>query len=165
MDFKKLTVEDEKALDGLFDAIEDALPDERYWLPVDAISKVHFFDPAWTDFYGFFDGNRLIAAVALFYNEHEYGESVEQLKMQDKKIAEVGRAMVHPEYRGQGLLCCLIEELIPIAKEKGKQMLLATVHPENLPSQKSFLRAGFTKRLTYVKKSGFTRDIFTYSLE
>ena len=55
-------------------------------------------------------------------------------------------------------------ELISVARGKGLTFLLATVHPDNAPSQASFRKLGFVKRTTYLKSDGFVRDIFTYDL-
>ena len=111
-----------------------------------------------------FDGTRLIAAVALFYNEHEFGESLKQLGQPLGTVAEIGRAMVHPVYRGNNLLYRLNTELLKAAKGKGIDTVLATIHPDNLPSQRSFQKLGLVKQCTYVKGDRYVRDIYTMKL-
>ena len=165
MDFRKLTLADSKSLDELIDVIESTLEREVFWLPINATAKEHFFDPSWTEFYGFFDGPKLVAAAALFYNEHEYKESVAELDMEDAVFAEIGRAMVHPDYRGNHYLYQINQTLIEVARTKNIQYLLATIHPDNIPSQKSFLKSGFEKKHTYRKSNGYERDIFLLQLK
>lgn len=164
MIFRKLSVGDSPLLFELINNVESALEDKNFWLPLNDTAKEHFFDISWTEFFGFFEGEKLISAVALFYNEHEFGESAEYLGIEKQGLAEVGRAMVHPEKRGQDLLLKMLELVKKEAKIRGVKTLLATVHPQNVPSRKSFLKAQFTLEATYVKASGFERSIFIYKL-
>lgn len=164
MIFRKLTKNDANQLFSLIDKIENALVDKNFWLPLNDTAKDHFFDPGWTEFFGFFENGALISAVALFYNEHEFGESADYLKISKEGLAEVGRAMVRPDKRGQGLLLQMLELLKEEARKRNIKTLLATVYPQNLPSKKSFLSAGFTLEDTYTKSCGFERSIFLYSL-
>lgn len=164
MIFRKLTKNDANQLFSLIDKVENALTDKNFWLPLNDTAKDHFFDPDWTEFFGFFENEVLISAVALFYNEHEFGESADYLGISKKGLAEVGRAMVRPDKRGQGLLLQMLELLKEEARKRNIKTLLATVYPQNLPSKKSFLKSGFTLEDTYTKSSGFERSIFLYSL-
>ncbi len=164
MIIRKLTASDSEALWELITDIESTLVSRDFWLPIKETSKEHYFDDSWTEFYGAFDGDRLAGASALFYNSFEFGESLSKLGRDPEGVAEVGRSMVHPDYRGRNLLVDINKVLISVAREKGLTFLLATVHPDNAPSQASFNRLGFIKRTTYLKSDGFVRDIFTYDL-
>lgn len=164
MIIRKITESDREALWGLISDIESTLVSEEFWLPIKETSSSHYFDDSWTEFYGAFDGDRLAGASALFYNSFEFGESLGQLGRSSEGVAEVGRSMVHPDYRGHNLLVKINTELMSVAREKGLSFLLATVHPDNAPSQASFRRLGFTKVRTYMKSDGFVRDIYTYEL-
>lgn len=169
MTIRKITEKDKSDLYELIDVIEENLPDERFWLPMKETARAHFFDPDWTEFYGAFDGDRLAGAAALFYNEYEFGESLEHLAetgfdVSKRNVAELGRAMVHPDYRGNGLLVEIASHLLQLAREKGVDLLIATVYPENMPSQMSLKRLGMVKRTTYRKTDGFVRDILTLDL-
>ena len=162
MKIKLLTIEDKPQLEDLISSIEDNLEKPDYWLPINSTSKEHFFDPEWTIFLGMFDCEKLIAAVALFLNEHEFGESLEHLDGASGKVAEFGRAMVHPDYRGNNYLYALNLRLMEVAEEHNIDLAIATIHPDNTPSQKSFKKIGFERKLTYVKENGFLRDIYVF---
>ena len=164
MIIRKLTESDRDALWALIADIESTLVSRDFWLPIKEAAREHYFDDSWTEFYGAFDGDRLVGASALFYNSFEFGESLSMLGKGPEGVAEVGRSMVHPDYRGRNLLMDINTELISVARGKGLTFLLATVHPDNVPSQASFRRLGFVKRTTYLKSDGFVRDIFTYDL-
>ena len=164
MIIRKLTDSDSEALFSLIEDIESTLVSRDFWLPIKDTSREHYFNPSWTEFYGAFDGDRLVGASALFYNPFEFGESVGQINESTDGVAEVGRSMVHPDYRGRNLLATINKELISVAKEKGLRFLLATIHPDNVPSQTSFRKLGFVKRTTYFKSDGFVRDVYTFDL-
>ncbi len=164
MEIRKLLRSDENELNNLISVIEENLQNKDFWLPLKPTAKEHFFDDKWTEFYGMFDGTDLIGAVALFYNEYEYGESLQYLNSGFTNVAEIGRAMVHPKYRGNNILFHLNKTLLEVAKAKHIKNLIATIHPKNIPSKKSFLKLGMKKQCTYIKSNGYLRDIYLLTL-
>lgn len=160
MVIKKVEGSDTEQFYELVREVEDNLASPAYWLPMTEIAKEHFFDDYWTYFLGAYEDEKLIVAVGLFLNEYEYGESADVLQLDRDTCAEIGRAMVHPQCRGRGLMRTLTEQLIAIAKEKGIENLIATVHPENMPSRKTFLKLEFEKKAHVVKMEGYERDIW-----
>lgn len=164
MDFRKLTTKDSGALEHLIAITENNLWHEHHWLPITDASRDNFFNEDWTHFYGLWDGGKLVGAIALFYNENEFGESVEELGGLEGKIAEAGRLMVHPDYRGQGLGNKLMEELVKVADGQQLDYLVATVHPTNTPSLCVVRYAGFEQKLTFTKDNGYLRHVFVYEM-
>ena len=164
MYLKKLEKDDEEKLFDLIKQIEDNLQDKKWWLPINTISKKHFFDDEWTYFLGLFDNNKLIGASALFFNEHEFAESLSYCKKTKLPVAEIGRCMILPIYRQNNLLYELNTRLIEIAKEKGIKTVLATIHPENIPSQTSFKKLGFNIETTIVKNNDYIRNVLLLEL-
>lgn len=164
MIIRKLTESDREALWELISVVESTLPRRDFWLPIEDVSGEHFLDDSWTEFHGAFEGDRLIGASALFYNVFEFGDNLEVLGIGPEGVAEVGRSMVHPDHRGRNILLRINESLIPVARDRGMTMLIATVHPENAPSQASFRRLGFEVKATYMTGYGMMRDILAYDL-
>ena len=164
MIIRKLTIDDRDALYDLISVIESTLPNVEFWLPIKDEAREHYFDDSWTEFYGAFIDDELIGVSALFYNPFEFGESLQQLGMSPEGVAEVGRSMVHPDHRGNNVLASINKVLMERARSKGLRFLLATIHPDNAPSQSSFRGLGFVKRTTYLKSDGFVRDIYTFDL-
>ena len=144
--------------------IEESLPQKEYWLPVTEVEKKNFFNDDWSIFYGIYDGDELVAASGIFYSEEEFGETVEKLNMDTRGVAEIGRCMVKPSYRGNRLLVKVNNFIIEKAKEEGLQYLVSTVYPDNLPSQKSFVASGFKKEITYVRNNTYVRGIFLLNI-
>ena len=160
MIIREINLSDEKQLDSLIEEVESNLENRLFWLPISDTSRSHFFDATWTHFVGAFDHDTLVAAVGLFFNENEYGENIEALHLTNDKCAEIGRAMVKVDYRHQGLMQILTEKLMEYAKECGVEKLVATVYPDNIPSQRTFFKLGFEKQGYIVKKNDYERDIF-----
>ena len=157
---RQLTDADKIGLDLLIRDVEASLPDEKFWLPISKTSKAHFFDDEWTFFLGAFVQEELVGAAALFFNENEWGESRQTIGIQSTSIAEFGRAMVRSDFRGRGIMNLIASELVKVATGKPVDYLLATVHPNNIPSQKTVKMMGMEKAGFCVKNGGFERDIF-----
>lgn len=157
MEVRQLFLSDKKALDILLCEVESSLLHQEYWLPIDNISKQHFFDKEWTILYGAFINSHLVGVVGLFLNQHEYEESTKQLNLASEKVVELGRLMVHPKYRGKGISKILVTHAIKNCPDCN--ILLATVHPDNIPSKQALLSCGFTYEKTYTKSCGYVRDI------
>ena len=160
LEFKQLTADNRTQLNKLIHNIEDSLDNKSFWLPIDAISRTHFLDNDWTIFNGCFFNGYLVAASGLFLNPHEYYESAKQLKIENRNIAELGRLMVSPECRGSYLSFYTSRTLIDIAKQKGIDYIIATVHPDNIPSKKTLEKLGFEKSGYILKQENYQRDIY-----
>ena len=100
----------------------------------------------------------------MFFNENEWGESRQTVGVESTSIAEFGRAMVRSNFRGKGIMNLIATELVKVAKEIPVDYLLATVHPNNAPSQKTVKMMGMGKAGFCVKNGGFERDIFLREL-
>ena len=164
LSLRHLTEADEHALDLLIQDVEASLLDEKFWLPISETSKAHFFDDEWTYFLGAFAEEELVGAAALFFNENEWGESRQTVGVESTSIAEFGRAMVRSNFRGKGIMNIIANELMQVAKEKPVDYMLATVHPNNVPSQKTVKKMGMEKAGFCVKNGCFERDIFLRAL-
>ena len=135
-EIRLLTNDDKDNLNSLIENVETTIKKKVYWLPISETSREHFFDKEWTILWGMYDGNELVGSIGLFLNENEYGESQREVQLEDKKIAEVGRIMCRSNYRGKGIASRLMEVLLEYVNELDIDLLLATVHPDNEPSQK-----------------------------
>lgn len=63
------------------------------------------------------------------------------------------------------LLDPLIKDLLDIARQRGIECVLATIHPENVPSQRLFQKAGLEKMCTYTKDVSYIRDVYVIRLK
>lgn len=160
MIIRKLGMNDKSKLNDLIIEVEKNLINDTFWLPITKISRDHFFDEEWTYFLGAFEGDELIGAVALFFNENEFGESRKILEIDSTNLAEYGRAMVKPSFQGKGIMKMLSKQIIEYAGSIGIQRIIATVHPSNISSQMVVKFMGFQKKGFVKKNNIYDRDIF-----
>ena len=168
MNIRVLDKNDKAALEQLIFTIENALPVPEWWIPIDDIERSHFFDADWTCFLGAFnDDNELVAASALFFNEHEFAEEAEKLGLDihSTNVAEVGRCMVHPDFRGHNLMCELNKRLCSIARNRGIDTILAVAHPDNVASNSSFRRLGAELKATATVFGSYQRNMYISGLQ
>ena len=159
MEIRILKPDDKEELFSLIKVIEQTVKEKSFWLPIGDASRKHFFDREWTVFFGAFENQTLLGALGLFLNENEYGESKKKLGIESNNIAEVGRAMCRPECRGKGVASALMNKLLEYVAGSNIEILLATVHPDNEPSQRLLRGFGFSKKGSIVKYRGYERDI------
>ena len=163
MEIAQLSIKHSSALNELLRTVENSLDNNDFWLPINSKSRENFFNTDWTRFYGAFIDDKLVGAVGLFFNQHEFGESFGVLKnnvvevSECDSVVEVGRLMVHPQFRNIGVGKTLVKEVLKSAI--GYDLIIATVHPDNVPSKSIFTDLGFIDGCTYKKKCGYIRTI------
>lgn len=164
MIIRKLSLENQPALEQLITIIEDQLPNHDWWLPIRETARAHFFDPLWTLFYGAFDHDHLVGASALFLNEFEFKEAAKHIQLPLTGTAEIGRCMVNPAYRGRNIMLEINKVLLECAKEKGIKRILSTAHPDNIASCHSLLALGMHKAGEVIKYTSYKRNIYLIEL-
>jgi RimJ/RimL family protein N-acetyltransferase len=161
IDTRVLTESDAAALDDLIEVIESNLEHKEWWLPITKKSRSLFFDGKSAVLMGAFDGNKLVAASGMFFYEVLSETNVSTLS---DELAEIGRCMVLPKYRGDNLMLKLNRELVAKARELGKKGLVATAHPDNIASCRSLETLGFTKKCLVKKWNNYSRNYYTYNV-
>ncbi|MGN0318070.1 MAG: GNAT family N-acetyltransferase [Lachnospira sp.] len=177
MEFRVLEEKDRSQLEELVNLIETNLPNKEWWLPISNESRADFFNTEKTCFIGTFDGEKLVAACGLFFDETEYADVVEAIgKARGEEdfhmgnnaikgaVAEIGRCMVRPEYRGKGLMYNINMKLVDVAKNKGKKYIVATAHPDNLPSNGSFIKMNMENKCTIRLWGSYLRNVYMMEL-
>jgi RimJ/RimL family protein N-acetyltransferase len=158
-----LTESDSDSLDNLINSIEGNLEKKEWWLPVTKKCRSMYFDGKSAVLIGAFnEDNKLIAASGLFFFEILSETNVSTL---NANLAEIGRCMVLPEYRGENLMLKLNRELIEKAREMGKRSIVATSHPDNKASCRSLEQLGFTKKCLVKKWNNYSRNYYTYDIK
>ena len=90
------------------------------------------------------------------------GEEAEKLGLdiRSTNVAEVGRCMVHPDFRGHNLMCELNKRLCSIARNRGIDTILAVAHPDNVASNSSFRRLGAELKATATVFGSYQRNMY-----
>ena len=92
------------------------------------------------------DGNRLAAAFTILHPGLDYLNYGYDLDLSEEdllRVINMDTIAVHPNYRGMGLQRKLVGTAEGEMAERGKKILLCTVHPYNEFSLNNFLRQGY----------------------
>jgi RimJ/RimL family protein N-acetyltransferase len=134
---------DNESLDNLINVVVSNLEHEDWWKPINKKLRAMLLDGKSAIMIGAFnERNELVAACGLFFFEMLSDTNVSTLS---SGMAEIGRCMVMPEYRGDNLMLKINRELVEEARKLGKTRLVATSHPDNKASCRSLEQLGFTK--------------------
>lgn len=110
--------------------------------------------------------NKIIAFSYIILKPDESNDISFDIKtLHNKNCCVYETVFVSPLYRGYGLQSKLISMLTDIAKEKGKEYIVATVHPDNIYSSANFIKNGYSKlNDTPLSKYGSVRDYYSKKL-
>lgn len=117
------------------------------------------FDSSIAITYGAYDNNQLVGTAQLYLSENYVSKIKEILELKNSKVAELGGALVLEEYRNKGIIKNLLSILIEEAKDKNYDYLVATVHPENIASNKAVLSTN-AKIVKTVNLGEYLRNIY-----
>lgn len=95
------------------------------------------FDNSKVITYGAYDNNTLVGTAQLYLSENYVDEIKKILYFKDSVVAELGGALVLEEYRNKGIIKNLLSILIKEAKDINCDYVIATVHPQNIASNKA----------------------------
>ena len=162
MKIRELTPFDRDSFFKLTKTVVEALENKDFLIPMtEEEADATFRDDSEDVVLGaFFDGT-LVATLGLFHDIHDYAE-VLQAKYLSLKGAEIGEAMVSPDFRRNGLMNQLVEALQTYIQSSRLDYLLATAHPDNI-SNHLIQKADFTL-LKVFERRGYIRNMYLKEL-
>ena len=106
--------------------------------------------------------NKLVGFSYIILNPDESNDISRDIEgLQNKNCCVYETVFVSPLYRGYGLQRTLVSKLTDIAKQYGKDFIVATVHPDNIYSSSNFLKNGYSKLNDVpLSKYGSVRDYY-----
>ena len=156
---RRMNISDKNQFDELIKIIEDNVTNHDLWMPIKKEARSHFFDESWTLLFGYYIDDVLVGSSALFLNEFEYKESVDAIGGCISPIAEIGRCMVLPKYRNQGIMLEINKVIVNEAKKMGIKTLIATAHPKNYASNATLIKLGMEIVKTINKEGKYLRNV------
>lgn len=139
IEYRKIDVTEKDNLKKLIDIVLNRLERKEFFIPFTEEEIDMMFDDSKVITYGAYDNNRLIGTAQLYLSENYVDELKEVLDLKNNKVAELGGALVLEEYRNKGIIKNLLSILIKESENKNYDYLVATVHPENIASNKAVL--------------------------
>ena len=113
---------------------------------------------------GAYDNEKLVGMTQLYVDQEDLKEYIDILRLERYKVCELGSALVLKEYRNRGIM----QKLIKIQKGKAKYLkfdyMIATVHPENIPSNSVFKKSGFSIKKQTMINHKYLRNLYQIEL-
>lgn len=136
-----------EALIALLREVWEAMPN-REWFYLDSPEDVRQMMADGTmELWVALDGEHLAGAFDILHpglDAYNYGYDLGFAEEELLRVINMDTAAVHPEYRGRGLQKKLMETAEAELQERGKHILLCTVHPENRFSLNNVLKQGYS---------------------
>ena len=162
MTIRRLTPSDKESFFCLSKTVVDALENKDFLIPMtEEEASVTFHADSEDIVLGAFDGNRLVATLGLFHDIRDYAEELPD-NFLALNGAEIGEAMVRPDFRRNGLMNQLVEALQAHIQNSSLDYLLATAHPDNV-SNHLIQKADFTLHKVFERR-GYTRNMYIKKL-
>jgi GNAT superfamily N-acetyltransferase len=143
--WRRLEADDYDAVMTLREAVLSSLPDHDFYVREDNEEMyVRGHLDVFGECVGYFDGDDLVAYLALTTDLVSSGEDIEFAACApDPNDVVFAAAMVLPEYRGRSLHRAGIRHHIAIAQELGAHRGLVQISPRNHRSLRSYFSEGF----------------------
>ena len=141
---------------------KDVDPSKLIIIPQDQIDTI--FDSDTTIIYGVVQQNNLLAMSGLFWDESDYLDIKHLLNIPHTKVAEIAECLVLPQARGNNYMLKLNQQLLSKAKQLGFEYVIATAHPDNIPSHTSLIKLGMTVGKQFYRYGKYLRNIYYIKL-
>lgn len=162
MKIRKLTPSDRDSFFELTKTVVEALENKDFLIPMTKEEADDTFrDDSEDIVLGAFIDEKLVATLGLFHDIRDYAYELPN-KYLTLKGAEIGEAMVFPDFRRNGLMNQLVEALQTYIQSSRLDYLLATAHPDNV-SNHLIIKADFNL-LKVFERRGYTRNMYIKEL-
>ena len=119
------------------------------------------------EMYLFMDGQNVAGMTAItMYQGEDYHAVIWSQNLKDDEVASLHILTVAPEYQGKGVAKSMMEEVISLARERGKKAIRLDALASNIPAQHLYEKLGFEyrgKQNLYAENTGWT-DFLYYEL-
>ena len=163
--YKKVECADAAQLRELIDRVLSSLERKEFFIPYEQWELDRMFDETYALLHGAYDGDKLVGIAQLYCDQSFTAECVEILGLEGERVCELGGNLVLPEYRGKGIMYCLIKLQSELARIKGYTVAIALAHPENFSSVRPLEKLGMQYVKTHLLKDEYLRNIYILRLQ
>lgn len=160
IEYREVRESDSDQLFSLIDKVLKPLERKEFFIDYTQWELDNMFNKEYAYLHGAYVGETLVGTSQLFCNQDLLQEYAEILKMTDKKICEVGGNLVLPDYRGNQIMTHLIQLQYNLAIELGFEVIVSTVHPDNIGSVKALQRLGLEFVTQETVHEHYLRDLY-----
>lgn len=159
MNIRRLTPADRPAFMEMSARIVDALDNKDMLIPMSEEETDVTFDEGSEDIVlGGSSEGQLVATLSLLHDISDYNNLLPD-KYNVLRGAEIGEAMVLPEFRRGGMMNKLGQELMKYILSGNYDFILATAHPDNAASNHMLNASGFELQCVFSRR-GYTRNMY-----
>jgi len=163
--FKVIELNDEKQVKDLINDVLSGLERPEFFISYSEWELENLFNKDHAPLYGAYDGDKLVGMGQLYVNQDSLKEYKETFNIADKKVAELGGALVLPEYRKRGIMTSLMNIITDLAKDMGFDYVISMAHPDNIGSNKALKNVGLKYIKTVTENNGYLRDLYIMELK
>ncbi len=161
--FRPLTVADVDAVMAMQEVIQAGLPEKEWYFP----SPREMFGAELTrgEGFGYFD-EAVLAGFAVLTPWHVRGDACYAAKagQPTENTYDFQDVMVAPDYRRRGIHSALLDAFERHARSLGGVALYCTISPKNIPSVRSFEKAGYRCVAVQPAYAGWERGYYRKGL-
>lgn len=160
-EIRKATGEDIERINNIMNTIAEGMEHSDYFVSSDLDYITSHIEDAGITYLVLGDDNVMGFLIIDIPGEceHNLGLDIGLGKQDLAGVVHMDTIVVLPEYRGQGLQKIMLRYGEERMKERGCTDFMATVHPNNTASLKSFLDNGYDIQKTKLKYYGYLRHI------
>ena len=160
---KRLGFDSLSAVESLQSKVVDKMENKNLFYP---LSREELIESLQLDYLsGIFSPNGQLAAFCVIVSNRSSERSLaSDLSLNPSEVFTFDAVAVDNDYRGRGFQRTFIDWSISLAKSTGVKHIIATVDPQNTPSERNFLSKGFYVAQTKTKYIGLTRDFLRLDL-
>ncbi len=148
----------------LYDDVINNLENELWFLPRTQNEVDSFFDKNHCCMVGIEEG-QIVASSVLHLDNKIFNDVLTVLDIENKNVAELGRCVVAPSFRGNNLMFKLNKKLLELAKSLGIKKIVATAHPDNIAINKSLIKLGMKNVKTMLRDNNYLRNVYLLELK
>lgn len=155
---KRLGFDSLSAVENLQRKVVDGMENKNLFYP---LSREELIESMQLDYIsGIFSPEGRLAAFSVIVSNRDGERSLaSDVHLNPSEVFTFDAVAVDNEYRGRGFQRTFIGWSIELAKSSSVKYIVATVDPQNTPSERNFLAQGFHIAETKTKYIGLTRDI------
>ncbi len=162
--FKKIEETDRKQVLTLMKTVIEGLERPEFYMQDTPENIENMFEEDFIYSYGAYEKEKLVGMTQLYVDQQDLKRYKVLFGLENEQVCELGSALVLKAYRNQGILQNLINRQIQVAKEKKFTYMIATVHPENVPSYTALEKCAFYLKGHAIIENQYDRNLYVIKL-
>ncbi len=164
--YKEIEFNEKSNVLNLMDCVINNLKrPEFYYMGNKEKELERMFDKSYVYNLGAYYKEKLVGMTQLYVDQEDLENYINISNLKDYNVCELGTALVLEKFRNNGIM----QNLIKLQKDKAKSLnfeyMIATAHPENIPSNIALTKSGFClKKQIMINNNKYCRNLYQMKL-